>query len=543
MYCSNCGSELPSDAKFCSNCGTAVVPVNTLGESETNPNSDMAIEDTVVRAENDKDSILESGNELVSALEGTIPGVYLVGDQSHHLEQDNLASQNIQIPEVNDSLSENESSLSNSSAGVSANSDNSRVPYEYQIQEGQPAYVQNSVNVFPPSYVSNDNKAETQGLSGSGSKVKKKSKLPLIIGLLVLALVAGFLIYQSLPSVKYDKAMNKGEVAYDNKDYNEAIEQFQNALSFKPGDSVAQTDLFYSYDNLGMEAYSNDDYETAIRYYDEARIYCPDYDKECVDYISLIYSDWCLNTADSGAIDEAERIYNEAISAGYSMESTREELDVIIATAELMKQGQEVAQNLASEIDSGSLPFIFLEYNANGKGFANSFYEAGGEFPVVFDVEGCEYSKLGFYVVDGGIAFYYGDYSGLDRNGEGKWYYYSSSGIGSYIEYEMTGTWENDVPQGAAQEHILQYSSSVPTEWYVYSNVKDGLYDGEVTWDYVNDDTYKGSFTEGLVNVIDTVDPNGNKSNVIAYNESKNAWIYRSDDVLGRLNGIFGFRG
>ena len=86
MYCSNCGIELPSDAKFCSNCGTAVVPVNTLGESETNPNGDMAIEDTVVGAENDKDSILESDNELVSALEGAIPGVYLVGDQSHNLE-------------------------------------------------------------------------------------------------------------------------------------------------------------------------------------------------------------------------------------------------------------------------------------------------------------------------------------------------------------------------------------------------------------------------------------------------------------------------
>ena len=63
-----------------------------------------------------------------------------------------------------------------------------------------------------------------------------------------------------------------------------------------------------------------------------------------------------------------------------------------------------------------------------------------------------------------------------------------------------------------------------------------------VTWDYTDDDDiYTGSFQNGIVDVIDTVDPNGNNSYVIAYNEDKSAWLYRQEDRLDNLNGIIGF--
>ena len=106
----------------------------------------------------------------------------------------------------------------------------------------------------------------------------------------------------------------------------------------------------------------------------------------------------------------------------------------------------------------------------------------------------------------------------------------------------MEGEFSGDVPNGTAREHyLITRSGSDNLEIYIDSTVINGLYDGSVAKEYVGDDTYIGTYHNGLVEVIDTIDPNGNESYVIAYNADKTAWLFRQEDRLDRLEGIQGF--
>lgn len=563
MFCSNCGTQLEEGARFCPNCGTPVVKSVPLQEQENNgdtilqqaletgneapeiadlseDNSNMQTEPIVEENTLLSEDIMVH-NEAFSALESTIPDVISVNG----LLQDTDTSNDAKVTQTLDVGVETVEVASNDTLFKAPEMAPVQIPAAFQSQTGQPSYVQESANVLPPDYAKPVTATPLAVETGKNPPVvtkKKKSKaLPIVLGLLAVLLVVGFFVYQNLPSVKFDKAMTAGEEAYNNADYETAASQFRNALTIRPEDDVAQTDLFYCYDNMAMDAYDADAYSEAIGYYDEARVYCPNYEEECVDYIKALYSDWCLNTAYGGDIETAESIYTEAIQSGYDMSATRDELDVIIATAEMMKAGQDYAQKLAETIDDGSLTDIMFEYAFGADTFVDDYYAAGGEFPVVFDITGCNFGKLGFYIVDGSPAFYYGEYSGNNRDGIGRWFTSSTRSVGNYTYYEMSGDWKEDVPNGEAIEHFRSYNSSTLTEWYIYSTVENGLYEGTLKYDYVDDDVYIGTFHNGYPEVIDTVDPNGNTSNVIAYNESKDAWIYRSDEGLTKQSGIYGF--
>ena len=483
--------------------------------------------------------IIQDNSELVTALESTIPGIVSYGGVTVDTGFTDNPQQSVNDDNSEVTYSQEQPENSDLQPPV-------QIPAAYRTSADQPAYVQEQLNVSPPDYAqpATTPLSVQAGQNPPPVKKGKKSKLPIIIAiLLVLAAVIGYFVHQNSPSVKFDKAMTAGETAYSNGDYFTALEEFQKAYEIKPDDIVAQSDIFSCYDALAMQAYDNDDYSTCIEYYETAKGYCPAEIDTCDAYITAVYSDWCLNTATDGDIETAEQIYAKAAGAGYDMSSTRSNLDVIIETAQLMAEGAEAAQYVAESIDTDMLEIVILAFNNKGKPFMDKYIEAGGELPVIFDVEGCEYDKLGFYNLDGTYAFYFGEYSGDIRQGHGEWYAYISQGFGNSTDYSMEGEWIGDVPNGQAREHYksIRYMSD-NVEWYVNSTVVNGLYNGTVTWDYTDDDDiFTGSFQNGIVDVIDTVDPNGNNSYVIAYNEDKSSWLYRQEDRLNNLNGIIGF--
>lgn len=508
---------------------SVVKEVNEKCEAEVNESNTNYVE-----------AQIQDNSELVAALENTIPGIVSYGGVTVDTEPDDSIEQleNIDNSEVIDVQEQSEETDLQPPV---------QIPAAYRTSADQPAYVQEQLNVSPPEYAQ---PAATTPLSVQAGqnppsvKKGKKSKLPIIIAvLLVLAAIIGYFVYQNSPSVKFDKAMTAGETAYASGDYFTALDEFQKAYEIKPDDEVAQEDIFQCYDALAMQAYDNDDYDTCIGYYEMAKDYCPAETDTCDAYITAVYSDWCLNTASAGDIEIAEQIYAKAAGAGYDMSSTRSNLDVIIETAKLMEEGAEAAQYIADSLKTDMLEITILAFTNKGKSFMDKYIEAGGELPVIFDVEECEYDKLGFYDLDGTYAFYIGEYDGNIRQGHGEWYAYISQGYGNMTEYGMEGEWSGDVPNGQAREHYKSIRTmSDNIEWYVNSTVVNGLYNGTVTWDYTDDDDiYTGSFQNGIVDVIDTVDPNGNNSYVIAYNEDKSAWLYRQEERLDNLNGIIGF--
>ena len=538
------GTELSEDINICVN--ETEVPLYEKSTSEVLADGIETSETVLDGTEKDEtgtgvsEEIILDNSNLIEALENTIPDIVSYGGIT---VETGLTDTTPQIKSTDtEELSINEDPVQPDYLPPV------QIPAAYRASSDQPAYVQEQLNVSPPDYAQPASTTPLSVQTGQNPpKVKKsgkKSKLPLIIAiLLILAAVIGYIVYQNSPSVKFDKAMTAGETAYESGDYFTALDEFQKAYDIRPDDEVAQADIFSCYDALAMEAYDNDDYSTCIGYYETAKDYCPAEIDTCDAYITAVYSDWCLNTASNGDIESAEQIYAKAAGAGYDMSDTRSDLDVIIETAKLMEEGAEAAQYIAESLKTDMLEIGILAFNSKGQPFMDKYIEAGGELPVIFDVEGCEYDKLGFYDLDGTYAFYFGEYSGDVREGHGEWYVYISQGLGNMTEYSMEGEWSGDVPNGTAREHYKTIRSmSDNLEWYVNSSVVNGLYNGTVTWDYTDDDyIFTGSFHNGIVDVIDTIDPNGNQSYVIAYNEDKSSWLYRQEDKLDNLNGIIGF--
>ena len=566
MFCSNCGTELIEGAKFCPNCGTPVQGQSNETDIFSNPEETVElfaeadvpvvnnaidavfVDDFKQEAESvngeDGNSEQQDNSELLTAIENTIPVLVSYGDTI--IKEPDSVVETPQETTTEDFVIDGNDVEAEGTAELPP----VQIPAAYRASTDQPAYVQEFANVAPPEYAQQTNATPLSVQVGQNpppvKKEKgKKSKLPIIIAIALIALaVIGYFVYQNLPSVKFEKAMTAGETAYENGDYVTALEKFHEAYDINPEDEVTQDNLFNCYNIMAYDAYDIDDYSRCIDYYEEAKVYCPRYVDDCNMYIAAVYSDWCLNTASDGDIEKAEEIYAKGLGAGYDMADTRADLDVIIATAQMMKAGGEAAQNLAESITNNtSLSLIMLTFTDLPKTFIDDYISAGGEFPVIFDVTGTKYNRLGFYDLgDSMYAFYFGEYSGDVRQGHGEWYVYVPQGFGSLTEYSMDGEWVDDIPNGEAVEHYINIRSMGDTsERYIYSNVKNGLYDGDVTWDYPDSDQYVGSFTNGIVDVIDTVDPNGNDSYVIAYNSNKSGWIYYNESQLDDLKGVLGF--
>ena len=80
------------------------------------------------------------------------------------------------------------------------------------------------------------------------------------------------------------------------------------------------------------------------------------------------------------------------------------------------------------------------------------------------------------------------------------------------------------------------------TQWTreFYTTVKDGLYNGDVKFDYEGT-ILTGSAEHGIMKVIDKVDPNGKSADVVAYTEDKKAWL-SYDDASTVVKAIQGFK-
>ncbi len=419
--------------------------------------------------------------------------------------------------------------------------------YNYFPSEPQPSYVQQNAQVTPPVYAqpAPTPLAVPVGQNPPVNVKKSGGKGKWIILLLILALigaVVGYLIHQNSPTVKFNKAMEAAETAYNDGDYIVAYNDYRDALSYMPDNPDAQQGFYYAADELAYAAYEEDDYDSAISYYEAVKREAPLYSSEADDYIKLLYSDWILNTASDGDYESAQSILSTAESNGYDMSEERDELDNMIANAAIIDHGRELVQTLTDYLDDGDYDAVFAFMDSDVYDFMNTeLYESDVTLPVIYDITNGDYDRCGFFLDGGYMTFYYGEMDGAARNGVGETVCLIRNGTGSYRNYMHHGTWTNDLPNGEFVIYRYTNRGYDEEEVIITVDVTDGLFNGSIEYDYTDDDVYHGTFSNGSPVVIDEVDPNGDECYVIAYNDSKDAWIYRSTIDPNRKEGLLGF--
>lgn len=183
MFCHKCGKKLPDDALFCPYCG-----------AKTADAAD-AVEEAVQETET---AVEEVSAEITEAVEETAEEAAAVEEAVEE------AAETVEPePEIQ------EEAPATSFADAAANA--AEEPAEATAEE--PA--EEKAEEVPPAEPS---------VPSDTPAPKKKSKLPLIIAaVLVVAAIAGFLIYNSLPSTKIAKHTKAAQAAFASSDYETAL--------------------------------------------------------------------------------------------------------------------------------------------------------------------------------------------------------------------------------------------------------------------------------------------------------------------------------
>ena len=208
MFCHKCGKKLPDDALFCPYCGAKTADVAEVVEEavqetetaveEVSAEVTEAVEETAEEAA----AVEEAATEVVETVEPE-PVPEPVEEAAEAVEPEPEIQEEAPAPSFADAAA-------NASAAP-AEEASAEEPAEAPAEE--PA--EEKAAEVPP--------AEPAAPSDTPAP-KKKSKLPLIIAaVLVVAAIAGFLIYNSLPSTKIAKHTKAAQAAFASSDYETAL--------------------------------------------------------------------------------------------------------------------------------------------------------------------------------------------------------------------------------------------------------------------------------------------------------------------------------
>ena len=371
---------------------------------------------------------------------------------------------------------------------------------------------------------------------------KKKSKLPLVAIIAVVAIVAGFLIYQNLPSTKFKKYVAKGDELYAQNEYVSAAENYYKALQIDPDDSTLWQQIDNMYDateDLIIEQCTQGLYADALNSCrDLAAIDPAGSDNEYA--YAYTYDSWISDLILKGDVAGAE----EVLELSYDNVTNAEYLNTLenkVTNAKRVKSlGDEMGSHAAAiaQADAdGDIAKVF-DFLASNATTLIDYYQLSGNF-YCSDL-GNGRGVLWLYNPTRNAAELYvgGIKDGMSRDGEGHSYYITNLNLKAYEYFEAT--WANDQPNGPFMEasfHDEPGEVTTSNSYIVSGNVVNGYYDGEIT-NQRGQYTYIMKFSMGKVQVLDTVDPNGETNNVVGYTADKNNWLIFSDSGLDGNYGV-----
>lgn len=331
---------------------------------------------------------------------------------------------------------------------------------------------------------------------------KKSTKIALLlIVVAVIAIIVGINVQSSQKQKEYDRHMDAAEKYMTELDYEQAIVEYTFALDIYPNDEKALEGLEKAYLAYADELVITENYEEAIQVLGQG------YEQTGIESLQEKQAE-----VQEQQIQAEEKAREEERLAE---EKAKEEERLEAEKAEKMKPYMQQVYDLMAAEDYSSLESLFLEI-AKLEGI-ESLLEDGGfiYFPQgsetqtgigvgIYPLEDWHISyqyedAFGNYIpVSHQFAFYYGEYVDGKRQGKGVSICYAEKVIMMEWWYEcqwvFSGEWKNDAPNGYGKVWNIP-SDRYSSEKQVFSgNLVNGLWDGEVAWEYTD---YDGAYGGG----------------------------------------------
>ncbi len=384
-------------------------------------------------------------------------------------------------------------------------------------------------------------------------KKKRKGLIAAIIAIVIVALgVAGYFIYQNLPSTKLAKLRTQIASSMEAKDYKTAISQIEQAYEFAPEDEELRRQYVDCNLPLLSDLFADREYEKFIADADKLIKDYPQAAETLDPMIKTSYETLANDAIDTHDIPTMQaikdRLTDLTASGRFNFSEKINWIEDNIQHVELTNLFQTLADKLLPLIKSDDRAAVFETIRnefVSGSGSARRLApnKATVEYHYPLYSKPDETGKvLGLYYGYSHYCFYYGNYNGTRREGDAVWICADNMKTDSaYREYWAEGSWANDKPNGTFTISNLTKYANAETEQLVEGTVevKDGLYNGKGVFTYDGSAPLSGSYKNGIADVIMTTDPNGNETNVILISEDGKAWVSRAN--INDPIGIYGF--
>ena len=539
MKCYNCGHDLPEPKegitiKFCPTCGARVLAAEVAAEATAAVEAAAQTAETAVEAaqktaaeavEAATEAAEETAAEAVEAVQETAAEVAAEATAAVETAQETAADVAAEATEaVQETAAEAVEAAQETAAEVAAEAtaavETSAQTAETAVEAAQETAAE-TVEAAQETAAETAAEATTAAAAASAIGVppevqpaaKKKSKLPLIIALIVVVLgVAGYFIYQNLPSTRVAKFKKQAAELHAAASYEQEIEVLRQAEELAKDDldlvrsetdamlakakalldENKQQDAFKWFKDLVSRAEALPEAERG-RYYDsistsikglaDMALTAKQYEtaeallkqrSEIIPAVTgiaaqteadllAVYTKWTEDALNSGdkekyAAQEAviDRVLNENLLKGKTAElkTLKERLSMAGMLADL----KEIGAGLKKYIDDGKLSLassqMYLSVVSSlGKGNYISKWIAEDpthRSPVIADIDGT--NKIGLYYdkPNNRLYTYIGQYDANNkRSGNGSWITYMGSALNTQTSYVATGTWSDDKPNGS----------------------------------------------------------------------------------------------
>ena len=582
MFCTNCGKKLQDEMKFCPYCGAPVLPPAVPKEEPVvgepvveEPEAEEFVEEAVV-----EEPVIEEPAAAGPAVEEPVSAEPPIEEPTAEepvisepviaeepaaaepaLEEPTAEEPVISEPVIAEPIAE-ETVIEEPDVPEPAAGELSEEPISFETAAEEPIAepaVEEPVVAEPAveepviAEAASATPIITEPAAEEPPKKKKTGLIAAIVAVLVIAAgVGGYFIYQNLPSTKLAKLKTQINTAIENKEVEAAIPLIEQAYEYAPNDEELRKQYVDCSETILLKLFSDEKWEDFIAGSDKLIKDYPEAAEFLDPMVEMSYLKLSDIAIDSGSIPSMQamkdRLTDLTNSGRFNFKDEINWIEDNIQYVELTNTFQALADKLMPLIKAGDRDAVFemirnelVSGSGSARKLAASAADAQYYFPLLSapDETG---KRMGIYYGNGHYLFYYGDYSGDKREGNGIWICADNMKTSNaYREYWAEGPWTNDKPNGTFTINMLSKYANADNEQLIEATaeVTDGLYNGKVTYSYDGSIPVSGTYDNGIPQVIMTTDPNGKEANVIMMSEDGSAWVSRAN--ISDKQGIYGY--